>query len=64
VEVEAAFGGPLEWQRLDSKRACRICKVLSEGGLQDEDRWPAIQEAMITTMIRLEKALRPLVEKA
>jgi hypothetical protein len=64
AEVDAAFGGPLEWQRLDSKRACRICKVLSEGGLQDEDRWPAIQEAMITTMIRLEKALRPLVEKA
>jgi Domain of unknown function (DUF4268) len=63
AEAEAAFGGPLEWQRLDGKRACRICKILEDGGLADESRWPQIQAAMIDTMIRFEKALGPWVEK-
>jgi hypothetical protein len=61
--VERSFGGPLDWQRLDGKRACRICTVIEGGGLTNEDEWPQIQDAMIDAMIRFEKALRPYVEK-
>jgi len=62
-KIEEAFGEPLEWQRLDDRRACRIRHVLTFGGLADRDRWPEIQEAMIDAMVRLEKALKPQVKR-
>lgn len=57
-EIEREFGGTLDWQPLEGKRACRIKKSL-DGGYRDEERWPEIHEAMIDAMIRLEGALRP-----
>ena len=55
--VEASFGGELEWQRLEGKRACRIRYVLDLGGWRDEAQWPAAIDATVDAMIRLEKAL-------
>jgi hypothetical protein len=61
--IEQEFGGPLEWKRLDGKRACRIVKTIELGGYRDdEEEWPKVQDAMIDAMIRLEKALRPRIE--
>lgn len=56
--IEAAYGSPLKWERLDGKRACRISAQLSVGGLVDEERWPEIQENLVDTMIRFEAAIR------
>jgi hypothetical protein len=61
-KVEMAFGGPLEWQRLDSSRACRIRQVVNVGGWLDEEKWPELIEALVESMIRLEKALEPHVK--
>ncbi len=63
TEIETAFGGPLEWQRLDAKRACRVRYLLTDGGLQDKQHWPRIQDAMIEAMIRLEWAMRPHIQR-
>jgi hypothetical protein len=35
AEIEEAFGGPLEWQRLDDKRSCRVRKIVGVGGWGD-----------------------------
>ena len=60
--VEAAFGTELEWQRLETKRACRIRHRLELGGWRDEEKWPEVIEATVQAMIRLEKALRAPVK--
>jgi hypothetical protein len=59
MEIEDAYGGPLEWLRLENRRACRIVHRINLGGYLDEERWPEIQEEMIDAMVRLESALRP-----
>jgi hypothetical protein len=62
AEIEAAFGAPLSWQRLDDKTACRIAYEITSGGYQsDETQWPVIQAEMIDAMVRLEKALTPFL---
>jgi hypothetical protein len=61
--VEAALGGPLVWERLDHRLRCRIALNLPGGGLFDRDRWPAVQDRMIDAMVRLEKALKPQIER-
>lgn len=62
--IEKEFGGPLQWDALDEKRACRIRKTVAIAGWQDEAKWPEACDALIDAMIRLEKALRPYLKEA
>lgn len=58
--VEKAFGGPLSWERLEGKRACRIRYTQLGGGYRSpEDRWPELQDGIISAMSKLEQALKP-----
>jgi len=61
-DIEQTFGGSLEWERLDGKRACRIRKQINLGGYLDEQAWPKVHEAMVDAMIRLHKALSPHIQ--
>ena len=63
TEIEAAFGEPLEWQRLDVKRASRVRLLLADGGLLDQQHWSEIQDRMIDAMIRLERAFKPEIQR-
>jgi len=63
-QIEEKFGGVLEWEKLETKRACRIVKRYDHGGYRDpEEKWPEIQDEVIDGMIQLEKALSPWVTK-
>ena len=63
-EIEKNFGGPLSWQRLEGKRACRISYENPDGGYRSsEEDWPKIQDKVIEGMDRLEKALRPYLKQ-
>ncbi len=61
-EIEKAFGEGLEWQRLDTRRASRIRKIISKGGWKDQEKWPEVISATVGAMIRFEKALKPHVQ--
>lgn len=62
AKIESAFGGPLGWERLDDKRACRV-KAEFDGSVLDETNWDQLQDRMIDTMIRFEQALRPELDQ-
>ena len=60
TEIEKVFRAPLTWERLDNRRASRIEFTRSGGGYKSpNEEWPAIQDAIIDAMNRLEAALRP-----
>lgn len=64
LAVEKTFGGPLSWERLDGKRACRIQFMQTGGGYRSpEERWPELQDGIIRHMVRLEQALRPYLKQ-
>lgn len=61
--IERAFGGSIQWDRLEAKRACRIKHAVDRGGYRSpESEWPAIQADMVDSMTRLEAALMPFIE--
>jgi len=61
--IESSFGEHLDWDYVPSRRSCRIKKIISVGGLRDDEKWSKIQETMIDDMIRLEKTLKPYIAK-
>jgi hypothetical protein len=59
--IEGRFGGPLVWERLDDKVACRI-KAETDVPFGEQNTWPQLQDTLIDMMIRFEKALRPSLD--
>lgn len=62
-EIEADYGGALQWDRVETRKRCFVGVVLGDGGYRDEEeRWPKIQKLMIESMIRLERTFRPRIQ--
>jgi Domain of unknown function (DUF4268)/TIR domain len=57
--IEQVFGAPLDWLRLDNKRASKIEYRLKDALLEREAEWGAMQDRLIDAMIRLDAAVRP-----
>jgi len=62
-EIEQAFGGPLQWSRLDNRTASRIRYDLDKG-LDDERAWNEITAFFVDSMSRLRAAVSPHLEAA
>ena len=57
--IEAAFGGELQWQRLDDRAGCRVCVDIDQGWRAPEGEWPNIQQGLSVNARKLEAAMRP-----
>lgn len=61
AEIEAAFGGPLDWQAQPEKEGSRIRYLLDRGYRAPLEQWSALQTELVDAMIRLDRALRQRV---
>ncbi|MFW9972153.1 MAG: DUF4268 domain-containing protein, partial [Candidatus Odinarchaeota archaeon] len=59
--IHESFGGPLLWSFIEDRGAQRICKITTDIGLNNDEKWDEIQEEMIDNLIKLESALRPYI---
>lgn len=62
-QIEALFGKPLDWQRLDNKQGCRIRYIFDGGGLLHKEKWAELQKAMIDGMVDFQKAIQPVINQ-
>jgi len=59
TEVEADFGEPLSWERLDNRRACRIA-AYREGSIEDDaELLEEIKQWAIDRLLRFKRVLIP-----
>ena len=58
-QIESAFKGPLSWERLEGKRACRIRAAVHGGYSDPEENWGEIHGCMTDAMNRLVDVIRP-----
>jgi hypothetical protein len=61
--VEESFGGELEWDRLDKRRASRVRWLQKFGYLLPEERWPEATSAQADAMVRLVEAFRQSIDE-
>ena len=62
-EIEMEFGGILEWERLENKRASRIKYEDKQYNVFDKECWNEMVTFMVDGMIRLEKAFKEPLRK-
>lgn len=61
--IATQIGQPLEWERLDDRRACRI-KIERPADVFDQDQWPEMIAFMVSAMVSLERVLGPRLAAA
>lgn len=61
-QIEKDFGCSLIWERLEGKQACRI-KSETAGNVFDKEKWDAMQEFMVDSMLKLENVLKTPLER-
>lgn len=62
-EVEKIYGKPLEWERLNDKKMCRVTYRKQGVNIFEKEDWPAMQDFLVEDMIKFEKALTEPLQK-
>lgn len=61
-QIEGAFSGELEWERMEDNRFCRI-KCEHSANLFDEEQWDDMITRMVADMLELEKSFSQNITK-
>lgn len=62
-KIENDFGGKLIWERMDENVTCRIKSELSGVSYFEETDWKKMNEFLIDTSVRMEKAFKEPIRK-
>lgn len=61
--IEETFGDKLTWEKLETKRACRIKYQRSDYNVFEKENWSEMVEFLTNSMINLEKAFAEPLKK-
>ena len=61
--IEQEIGEPLEWLRLDEKRASIVRKSILGKGISDRDAWDEIVTNLLALQERFDKVFRPRISR-
>lgn len=56
-QIEQEFGDQLTWERLNTKKSCRVKYEMQEVSLYEKEDWAKMMEYLIENMIKMEKAI-------
>lgn len=62
--IEKLYSDTLTWQRLDSKRGCRITSILPNVNVLNEDDWSKMISFQCNAMKRFIQVIKPEIKKA
>ncbi len=60
-EIEEAFGGPLEWDRLEGKKASVFFMSIPGLDFNNQDNYPELIESVIDKVVNLRNAVKPFL---
>lgn len=63
-EIERQVGAALEWERLESRRACRISRVREDTKLDEALADPAIRSWLVEAVLKMKAVFGPLLKNA
>jgi len=61
--IEAAFGEPLEWERLDQRRACRVVRYLPGSIRASPEELAGLRKMIVSILLKLKEAVGPVLAK-
>jgi hypothetical protein len=61
-EIEAAFGGPMEWEPLEDKRACRVA-VYRQGSIDKGEELADIRAWAIMQLLQMRRVMGPWITR-
>lgn len=62
-KMEADFGADLEWERLDSKKICRVKYELTGVSVFNEEDWQKMIEFMVKAVPKFEAAFKKPIQE-
>lgn len=62
-QIELAYGEPLDWERLDDRRASRIASYFPGSIFESPEKLASIREQIVDRLLRLKKVVAPFVQK-
>jgi len=60
-DIEKVFGNKLDWELLESSRACRISLRSNIGGFDNEESWNKTHEFLVENLVKLESATKKYI---
>ena len=60
-EIEQSFGGALDWNRLNEKKAAIICTTIPGLDFGNQENYPALMNRSIDFALRMKRAFAPYI---